>query len=655
MKLSFVPLFLSALGSTSASCDVDLFRMIGVEGPSADPIDIVKQDISTVTFNINNKWGAVDTDMDYVFVQYNDPLTGTLKCLSFADVLASWTSSEIEARCMVNKPISIVTLYVADANLTNSNVGELPPCCGADDGILGDALMDMTAGTNAASYTYVLECAPVACPAAECAVVVPAGAPPATPAPTNPPALAPGLQANIDANLGKSKHTTLEEVPVGGTASGPTCPCADKTQGMAEGARMVTGGGWIILEPAKIFLHEDYGSLPAGINVTANFGFNAKTKTGDIIKGSTNFVIDGKFFHFHSATGNTNYDYLEVPNGVQARWMGKGHLSTATGMAAEGDAYWFLVAVQDHGEPGLDDSFRISIYKGNFGETGVLIFDTNPDYPGHDVFVGDERFLGLYLGEDGPNGGGNIQIHKSALGKMVMLESDINCVCDKEGKINPTMAGGDSFVTGGGWIYLNEAVRNTTHNGCSGNCESNVDDFTKANFGFNAMRKKSDMLPDGSVNFDYNGTDFHFHSLTGGQAIFEFLEIPTCNQARWMGNGTLSEVARRALAPASETTTLYGFMVAVRDLAEPGNADEWRIRIWNIEEHSHIEYVKDADGNEDRTKPILPASYIFDTNPTITTDYWDDDRFLGTQMGPEVGMGGGNIQIHWRGTGPCES
>jgi hypothetical protein len=653
MKLSIVPLLISALGSAAASCDVDLFKMVGVTGPTTDPIDIVKQDGSSVTFNISNTWATLDPD--YLFVQYTDPNGGFLKCASFADVQASWTSSEFEAGCMFNNAISVVTVYVADMVLPSGDVGVLPPCCGDDSTILDSAMGSMTtSGIKAVSYTYILECVPVACvPVIEVTASTDSPADPITSPPTVPTATeAPaeeekhnnsgnGSEKDIKTNSGKSKQTTLCEVPEGQEPPSITCGCADFPQDMAAGDGFVTGGGWIYLDPAEFYVNEAIVGLTFANQTKANFGFNAKSKNGSP-GGSTNFDIDGNAFHFHSSTGRADYDFLEVPNGIQARWWGTGHLTTAAGYAESGDVYSFLVAVQDWGEPGYNDTWRIRIWD---NATDTLVFDTNPyiggmeltsENPGNPAGM---RFWGTQLGELDANGGGNIQIHKSKEGKQVMLESDVNCVCDAAAKISPSEAGGGAFVTGGGWIYLTEeAIRNTTRT-----LEGALD--VKANFGFNAKFKKTDMTPDGQTNFDYEGNEFHFHTATGGDSALDFLEIPSPTEARWMGKGTLSLVARRflasgdrGLAPAVKDT-VYGFMVAVQDRGEPGAADTWRIRIWD---------PLDGDLTWDGDNPVVPTAYVFDNRPDVPTEFNDENRFVGDTLGEITSNGGGNIQIHWR-------
>jgi hypothetical protein len=165
-----------------------------------------------------------------------------------------------------------------------------------------------------------------------------------------------------------------------------------------------------------------------------------------------------------------------------------------------------------------------------------------------------------------------------------------------------------------------------------------LNDIIKANFGFNAKFKKNDMVPDGSTNFDYEGNEFHFHSETGGNSKYDFLEIPSPTEARWMGKGTLSLTARRMLGHDNDDI-VYGFMVAVQDNGEPGSSDTWRLRIWN---------PADGDLDWEDSHPVVPASYVFDTNPEFPTGYDDEYRFLGTELGELDSNGGGNVQIHWK-------
>lgn len=217
---------------------------------------------------------------------------------------------------------------------------------------------------------------------------------------------------------------------------GAACEC-DKQPYLGDGNGFVTGGGWIILG-AGAYLSSYTGSLD---NMKANFGFNAKF-IGGIPRGSTNFVVhgpQGNFYHFHSDNARDEYNELEVvcadepygaaANTVYARWWGNGLVSTAV---STGDAptntfvsgYRFYVAVQDNGEPGTIDKFRIRIFnKDRQGDPSTVWFDSNYELPpifandpevkciGQCVFV--PSFEGNFLGgtDESANGGGNIQTH----------------------------------------------------------------------------------------------------------------------------------------------------------------------------------------------------------------------------------------------------
>ena len=87
--------------------------------------------------------------------------------------------------------------------------------------------------------------------------------------------------------------------------------------------------------------------------------------------------------------------------------------------------YGFMVAVQDNGEPGAADTWRLRIWDTKVD--GVLVLDSkgkNPKVPVTYVFdtcpgcaIGSndpDRFDGTTLGELTSNGGGNIQIHWKA-------------------------------------------------------------------------------------------------------------------------------------------------------------------------------------------------------------------------------------------------
>lgn len=153
-------------------------------------------------------------------------------------------------------------------------------------------------------------------------------------------------------------------------------------------------------------------------------------------------------------------------------------------------------------------------------------------------------------------------------------------------------------VTGGGWIAQPAGATPAP---------SSTDD--RASFGFVAMYKKDNPIPQGNTNFKYHPTKLHFHSteyeelsliVTGGE------EEP--QKARWRGLGKLNN------KPG------YGFKVNLTDNGEPGSMDSWRIKIW-----------KDNDGDANTED----GPTIYDNGPAEN----------------ETTLGGGNIQVHMKANG----
>jgi hypothetical protein len=532
------------------------------------PISIISQDNETVTFEIAHQWG--DICLDDFFVQYHQPLNGLAVCHNEDDFEGG--CMRITAGCTTDNfaaPLSVVTLTAVDRKiwpgkdvLTTEDEPTPPACCD----------YDAAPDHHTVQYIFTVYCIPNLCD------------------------------------------------------PGPACSCGDKSIDV-DGDGFVAGAGWIYLDADETYVNPDVvGIASFPCETKAHFDFHAKDDNG-VPGGSTNFVIDGNDFHFHSATTTgAAYNFLEVPDGTHARFWGTGHLSTALNPnnAAAGDIFSFMVAVQDFGEPGGHDTWRIRIWE---TATEILVFDTNMAAPLQDDTTTDDRFSGTELGEIRQIGGGNIQIHKSMTGRHIMLESDENCVCAP----SPPDVGGGAFVTGGGWIYLTNAIRNTT-----GTPE--LLNGNKANFGFHANFMETLMEPYGDIDFDYAGDVFFFHSATGGNSEYNFLEIPSPSEARWMGKGTLTLDARLMLGVAADI--VYGFMVAVQDFGEPGAADTWRLRIWN---------PADGDLGWEGSNPVVPAKYVFDTNPEFPTEHDSEYRFLGTNLGERDSntLGGGNVQIDW--------
>ena len=110
------------------------------------------------------------------------------------------------------------------------------------------------------------------------------------------------------------------------------------------------------------------------------------------------------------------------------------------------------------------------------------------------------------------------------------------------------------FVTGGGWFYSLAG--------------SLVDDDSaegRANFGFNSKYAGGADAPTGQTNFEFMAGSFHFHS-----ELYEWLVVAGHDKAKFEGIGTVNGRGS------------YGFMVSVKDIAEPGaGSDTFRIKIWD--------------------------------------------------------------------------
>ena len=313
-----------------------------------------------------------------------------------------------------------------------------------------------------------------------------------------------------------------------------------------------------------------------GNGAKANYGFNAMYRKG-VPEGSVSFGFEGGYFRFHSETKGQDLKFLEVNDGIRARWMGTGMLSTVKDPKKNSydNDFCYMVAVNDWGEPGYKDTWRIRIWycglpdsKGKlptgaelmdspadcqkYGDTdhlssitashaflecadddNRLVFDNFKDgdkpsvgFPG--LPKDDElfRFNGTEVGELGDQkGGGNIQIHLNGK-KTAALEDILNsgetpecCTVDFEGD------GCIGFVTGGGQIHMEFPYLKEAGCDCSGLahgiCDSDkqnencnvLESGQIATFGFNA--KQFHGVPDGSTNFlvhDVGGKDFHFHT-----------------------------------------------------------------------------------------------------------------------------------------------
>jgi hypothetical protein len=158
MKLVYIAVLLYFLGTADETGGNTLqsgggcskSKQVGITSPNGDPVEVKEQKGKEVTFEVTNKW---DTTVDYLFVQYSDPSTTVPKCDVFKGVTADFVV-DIDSGCMKNIPISVVTLVAVSTTgaFTDSDNAALPSCCG------NTGLPDTY---QSASYTYILDCAPV--------------------------------------------------------------------------------------------------------------------------------------------------------------------------------------------------------------------------------------------------------------------------------------------------------------------------------------------------------------------------------------------------------------------------------------------------------------------------------------------------------------
>jgi len=128
------------------------------------------------------------------------------------------------------------------------------------------------------------------------------------------------------------------------------------------------------------------------------------------------------------------------------------------------------------------------------------------------------------------------------------------------------------FVTGGGWID-SPAGAYTADPNLTG----------KANFGFVAKYKKGQSTPDGNTQFQFKAGDFKFNSSS-----YEWLVVAGAN-AKFKGEGAINGIGN------------FGFMLTATDsgINSGGNADTFRIKIWNKDNGDAVVYDSQMGASDD--------------------------------------------------------
>lgn len=112
------------------------------------PIIITEQTGSTVSFQVVNTWNESFTSF---YVEYHNGGFGETECLQTENVEQFSEVADYTAECLVNVPISIVSIWIVDcedATFTIDDNAEVPDCCKPE----GDS------ECKAVQYTFKLEC-----------------------------------------------------------------------------------------------------------------------------------------------------------------------------------------------------------------------------------------------------------------------------------------------------------------------------------------------------------------------------------------------------------------------------------------------------------------------------------------------------------------
>jgi hypothetical protein len=148
----------------------------------------------------------------------------------------------------------------------------------------------------------------------------------------------------------------------------------------SEGGCWVTGGGFIVENSAK----DTFGGngMPMRDGSVRGEWENIDHATGDNLHGTVNYlfcrVVPGPG-PGHPNGPQHNFVDNQVYFGGPARYFVN---------AAWADGYWFDVVAEDHGEPGRQDTYQITIRTYANGQAGNIVYQ-----------------------ESGPLAGGNIQLH----------------------------------------------------------------------------------------------------------------------------------------------------------------------------------------------------------------------------------------------------
>jgi len=124
----------TAPSDTPTKCPPDDPILIDINGSTmypegAPPIEITFQNTTHVGFKVINTW---ETTFTHVYTEYHEGGFGETECLEEENVESHTEVDEYMATCMHNVPISIVNVWVVDANeiyFDQIDDAEVPECC----------------------------------------------------------------------------------------------------------------------------------------------------------------------------------------------------------------------------------------------------------------------------------------------------------------------------------------------------------------------------------------------------------------------------------------------------------------------------------------------------------------------------------------------
>ena len=119
---------------TSCPENIELIIQDGSTMFDIPPIQILNQDTTSVTFRVIQSW--VETQLRYIFVQYDDLILFQQECYAYDNVTIT-TSQIYTAYCWHHVPITLVDIWIMDPTelIDGVDIAEVPRCCHPPDNV----------------------------------------------------------------------------------------------------------------------------------------------------------------------------------------------------------------------------------------------------------------------------------------------------------------------------------------------------------------------------------------------------------------------------------------------------------------------------------------------------------------------------------------